>query len=380
MKILVFPRDSQNPYQRLLYGEMERLGTCVSYLGRLTPSRTLNLLLLPLEVAVRRAAGARLVHLHWVFGFSFPGAKRFPPARRLAQTWFALWIRITVLLGMRLVWTAHNVLPHSPVFADDIAARRALVAASELVLAHSQSTLTGLAALGAVPRKSAVIPHGPLAPVLSIASLRAPGSSNGPRRILFFGKVLEYKGVEDLLVAFAALPSDVAVSITIAGQCDDRAMTSRLRTLAQACGDRVILRLERIAEQDIGSLLLSADAVVLPYRRVTTSGTVMLALAYGRPLILPEVDAFAHLPPNAIISYDGTRQGLTSALTRVARAERSALAAMATAATAYASTLSWHDIATRTMEEMGSVLGLKTCADDQGKSLTASEPGRGPAQ
>ena len=25
MKILVFPRDDQNPYQRMLYGEMERL-------------------------------------------------------------------------------------------------------------------------------------------------------------------------------------------------------------------------------------------------------------------------------------------------------------------------------------------------------------------
>ena len=33
MKVLVLPRDDQNPYQRLLYGEMERLGTQVSYLG-----------------------------------------------------------------------------------------------------------------------------------------------------------------------------------------------------------------------------------------------------------------------------------------------------------------------------------------------------------
>ncbi len=137
MRVLVFPRDDPNPYQRLLYGEMERLGTRVSYLGRLTPSRTLNLLLLPLEVAVRRAGGARLVHLHWVFGFGLPGGSRFAGMRRLAQAWFTLWLRTTRLLGVRIVWTAHNVLPHSPVFADDIAARRALVAASDLVLAHS---------------------------------------------------------------------------------------------------------------------------------------------------------------------------------------------------------------------------------------------------
>jgi len=50
MRILVFPRDDLNPYQRLLYDEMGRLGARVTYLGRLTPSHTLNLLLLPAEL------------------------------------------------------------------------------------------------------------------------------------------------------------------------------------------------------------------------------------------------------------------------------------------------------------------------------------------
>ena len=49
MRILVLPRDP-NPYQRLLYGEMHRLGVQITYIGDLTPSRTLNLFLLPLEV------------------------------------------------------------------------------------------------------------------------------------------------------------------------------------------------------------------------------------------------------------------------------------------------------------------------------------------
>jgi glycosyltransferase involved in cell wall biosynthesis len=354
MKLLVFPRNDGNPYQRLLYGEMERLGTRVTYLGRLTPSRTLNLLLLPAEVMARRAAGARLVHLHWVFGFGLPGAERFPSVRRLAQAWFTLWLRMTRLTGVRLVWTAHNVLPHEAVFADDVAARRALVQACDLVLAHSTSALTGLAALGAAPRHSAVIPHGPLAPVPPAASLRAPGSGRGgPRRIVFFGKILDYKGVEDLLAAFAAVPADVPAELIVAGQCDDQPMRSRLQ---KAAGERVVLRLGRLAEPEVAPLLTSADAVVLPYRRVTTSGSAMLALAYGRPLILPELDAFAHFPPEAIVRYDGTREALTEALTWVARAESAALAALAAAARAYAATLSWPDIAARTRSEMASVV------------------------
>jgi len=376
MKVLVFPRDDQNPYQRLLYGEMERCGTNISYLGRLTPSRSLNLLLLPLEVAVRRAAGARLIHLHWVYGFGFPGAERFPAMRRLAQAWFTLWLRLIGLIGVHLVWTAHNDLPHAPVFADDVGTRRALVAASDLVLAHSQSALDGLAALGAQPRKSAIIPHGPLAPVRAAWS-STPGSGGGPRHILFFGKILDYKGVEDLLSAFADVPAGTAATLTVAGQCEDPAMRERLRALARASGERVTLRLERVAEQDVAPLLESADVIVLPYRKVTTSGSAMLALAYGRPLILPDLDAFAHLPREAIVSYDRTRRGLTSALAQAANAESSTLAAMAASARAYAAALSWREIAARTRCEMDLVLGLATRPCDHGDPVTVSATARG---
>ena len=66
MKVLVLPRDA-NPYQGLLYGEMQRLGVQVIYLGELTPIQTLNVLLLPLEVMARRLAGAR-VQRYFFFG------------------------------------------------------------------------------------------------------------------------------------------------------------------------------------------------------------------------------------------------------------------------------------------------------------------------
>src|ERR1039457_3907590 len=243
MRILVLPRD-QNPYQALLYGEMRRLGVQVSYIGQLTPSRTLNLLLLPVEVAARRNAGARLIHLHWVFVFGFPGARRFPVMKRVAQLWFLSWLRLCRILHVRLVWTAHNVLPHAPVFADDVSARRALVEASDLVVAHSQSTLTELAALGAVARRSAVIQHGPIAPVMPAVALRTPGAGGGPRRFLFFGRVLEYKGVDDLLAAFLAMPDDVAAHLAIAGQCDDPRLRSRLCAIARRGDASVLLRLE----------------------------------------------------------------------------------------------------------------------------------------
>jgi glycosyltransferase involved in cell wall biosynthesis len=371
MRILALPRDP-NPYQGLLYGEMQRLGVRVTYLGDLTRSRTLNILLLPLEVAARRIAGARLIHLHWVFAFALPGAQRFPVLRRAAQVWFLVWLRTCRIVGLHLVWTAHNVLPHTPVFADDVSARLALVRASDLVLAHSPSALTELAALGAVARKTAVIELGPM---VSTSSADPPGVADAggvPRRFLFFGRVQEYKGVDDLLAAFLALPGDVAAHLTVAGRCDEPRLRSRLHALARGDDARVALRLEHVPEEELAQLLAAADVVVLPFRQVTTSASAMHALSYRRPLIVPDLPGTADLPDQAVLRYNGEVPALTAALAYLAQADEEILAQMSAAAESYAFRTTWQQIAERTMTEMISVLGGTPEADLRGRPAAAS--------
>ena len=372
MEILAFPRDTSGPYQRLLYGEMRRLGTQVTYLGRLTPSHTANLILLPLEVLARRAKGARLVHLHWVFAFYIPASERSPVLRWLLQAWFMVWLRSIRVSRMRLVWTVHNVLPHAPVFGDDVAARRALVDASDLVIAHSPAALRELRALGAVPRKSVVIPHGPIGPVPSTGALRMPGAGGGPRRLLFFGKVRRYKGVEELLAAMTAVPSDLAMQLMVAGDCDDPALRQRLTMLARNASARVVLRLEEIPDPEVTPLLAAADAVVIPYRRITTSGSAMLALAHGRPLVVPDLESLADLPEHAVVRYDGTIPGLAGALTKMTSISRSELADMSVAARAHAEGITWREIAAATHAEMASLLAGPPPLDAPGRHLTRS--------
>ncbi len=355
LRILALPRD-RNPYQRLLYGEMRRLGAHVIYVGELTPSRILNLILLPVEMVVRRLAGARVIHLHWVFVFSFPGAQRWPFLRELAHFWFRLWLRSCRIAGVRLIWTAHNVLPHEQVFLDDVSARRDLVRKCDLVLAHSGATLQELAELGAIPNRSAVIPHGPIPSSLATADWHVPGTRSGPRRFLYFGNIHDYKGVDDLLVAFSALPKEVSAHLTVVGQCDDARLRSDLLALAEVVGARVVMRLERAPEDEVSQLLTTADMVVLPFRRVTTSGSAMLALSHGRPLIVPDLPALGILPDEAVLKYGLGIPDLTRALTRAARMEEEVLAAMSTAAHQYAFATTWDDIAEKTVTEIVSVL------------------------
>jgi glycosyltransferase involved in cell wall biosynthesis len=348
LKIVALPRAG-NPYQQLLYGELEREGHRVRYAGRLTPSQTLNVLLLPLELALWRAAGWRILHLHWTFAFKLTGSDRFPLLRRANQHLFDLALAATRVLGIRVIWTAHNVLPHEPGFHDELAARRRLARVSDLVLVHSQATLEALERAGITPRRTAVVTVGPMAPSVDVATLRQPGSDDEPLKLLFFGQVLGYKGVEDLLEAVRGIPQPVRLTLTVAGACPHAELAGRLARQAAQCGHPVRLRLEHIPESEVTDLMSKTDVVVLPFRSITTSGSVVLAMGYGRAVVVPDLPSLADLPGAAVVRYDGSVAGLRRTLVEVATWPSERLRRLGAAASEYVGTLSWSDAARQTL-------------------------------
>jgi glycosyltransferase involved in cell wall biosynthesis len=374
VRLLVFPRND-GPYQRFLYAQMQHRGVHVCYLGEVTRSQTLNVLLLPLETVLWRIRGARFIHIHWVYVFMLPGASRFPVLRWAAQLWFVLWLYTCRLLAVRIVWTVHNVLPHEQVFADDASARRALVKAAALLVAHSSSALDELAAFGAVAGNSTIIPHGPIEPTRPAGSLRVPGSDSGPRRFLFLGRVQEYKGVEGLLNSFAALPPHVDAQLLVAGHCNDPALEGRLRRLAEMSRGRVEVRFEYILDEEVTHLLSAADVVVLPYRQITTSGSVMLALSHRRPLIVPRLPGLAELPDEAVCRYDGSDKGLKEAIIHLSEVDKESLEAMSVAAFKYSSSITWWEMAEIMLAEMNSLL----CDKRRAAARRSAAPRNGPS-
>jgi glycosyltransferase involved in cell wall biosynthesis len=338
MKVLVLPRDS-NPYQGLLYRELHRLGVRIRYVGELTSSQTLNLLLLPLELVALRVGGWRLLHLHWVFGFSFPWARR--GGRLAGQLWFGLVLVTCRVIGTRIAWTAHNVLPHDRVFASDLVARRWLVRASSLVVVHDVTALEQLKGLGMVPRRCVVIAPGGYGSGAGARALGPAGSGTLPWTLLFFGKIHPYKGVEDLLMAVAGLDPGVRLRVVVAGACADQALRERLQKLAAAGDGRVELRLGHVPDDELIQLLESSDGVVLPYRTVTTSSSVLLAFEHARPVLVPDLPAFGNLEGAGVRRYDQTIEGLHRSLVQFAALTPSALARASAAAAAQAPEQTW---------------------------------------
>jgi glycosyltransferase involved in cell wall biosynthesis len=354
MKVLAFPRDA-NPYQELLYSEMRKLGVRVSYLGGLTPFHTVNILLLPLETAIRRLFGPALVHIHWVAPFKLPGSRRVAFMRRASQEWFSFWLKVSVFAGVRLVWTAHNVLPHEPIFADDVAARRVLVNSSDLVIMHSAETCTGLAEIGAKPRRVAVIPHGPFSVVRPTGATAEAAESANHFRLLFIGRVKAYKGVEELLDAFTRLSPSVSAHLTVVGQCTEPELLDRLGSFTSHPAISMHVGPERLPDAALSAYLADADAVVLPFRVITTSGSAILAISHGKPLIVPAAASMLDIPESAAIRYDGTQDGLTNAMARAASMSTIELAAMSEAAFKYAHRISWEEIAVQTRTVMNAL-------------------------
>lgn len=360
MKVLVFPRNTDNPYQSLLYGAMEPGEIELTYLATASRSQTVNLALLPLQLVHARARGADLLHVHWVYPFAPSWVGWVPGARRWSRAWYSLVLGTARLLGLPVVWTAHNLAPLSRVFDDDEAARRALARTASAVIAHSKAVLPALEQLGA--EQVHVVPFGPYgegAPKLvgRDAARSLLGIAADERVVAYVGEMTARKGVEDLLEAAAAVPPDTTLRLLLAGSARP-ALRRRLERRAHRLGRRVILRFGYVADHELQLYFAAADAAALPYRAVTSSSSVLLCLGFGLPVVIPDRHELDDVPADAAIRYEAGRpDGLRRALAEVAMAPATDLAAMATAARAYSASLSWTASARATLAVYRAVVG-----------------------
>ncbi len=104
-----------------------------------------------------------------------------------------------------------------------------------------------------------------------------PLTHAGLPRVLFFGRLLAYKGLDLLADALSSLGSDLPFVVKICGDGPISPELLRLQTMRRVEIDR-----RWIPEDELPELLAWSDAVVLPYREASQSGVAAAALAQGR--------------------------------------------------------------------------------------------------
>jgi len=110
-----------------------------------------------------------------------------------------------------------------------------------------------------------------------------------PHRILFFGLLRPYKGLEDLVAAFKGVTTSEA-SLRIVGAPIDPELGNFV-VQASHSDNRVTQLLEYVSDSVLTHEILSAELVVLPYRKMHNSGAALLALSLGRPVLVVRNDA-----------------------------------------------------------------------------------------
>ncbi len=357
MKILVYPKYP-NPYQELLYSQL-RSKIDIKYLENPTRSHTVGLLLLFPGVFYYRMKGFTIFHLHWVEPFEAPLKNRLFNnllTHAFYSLYFIFFIFFIKILRYRLVWTVHNIIEHEKQFINDIWISKFLAKMSDLDIAHSKTTIDEMKKMGFDASKCKIIPIGNYMDIYpnTITKTAARNILNLSKEdfvFLSFGIIREYKGIDDLLIEFSKLVNiykENKIKLIIAGECNNIRLRKLIEKYQISLKDNLICELGHIADKDVQIFFNACDIAVYPFKRITTSSTVILALSLIKPIICPRMGALKELPDNIGFFYDPEdKRGLSNCLEK-AFANEDNLEVIGENVLGYIKNLSWDKIAEKT--------------------------------
>lgn len=188
--------------------------------------------------------------------------------------------------GRRVAIVCHNVLPHEPSILERPLVR-SLLARGDLVVTHSSPQASLARELTRTPVTDVPLP--PFGPLTFTATGERPEKVH--RRLLFFGLVRPYKGLDVLLQALAQAPVDLR--LRVAGEFWGG--TSFYDDLCRDLGisDRVQIIPGYVDAENVPPLFADVDALVLPYRTATGSQGPWTAFDFGLPVIATDAGALA---------------------------------------------------------------------------------------
>lgn len=340
-----------NPYQDELAAALERRGTSVS----MAISGVSNL---PFAAAVRSEGLPDVLHIHWIYPFLIG---RYPVVTVLKGTRLLVELIVLKLLGVEVVWTVHNLRDHERRTPRTELLYRHLVARlSDTVLVHCPAAREALVETLSLPDRTRdrieVVRHGHYIDsypndTTAAEARRELDVSPEKRTFLYFGRIRAYKNVCGLVDTFERLDDD-DVELLVVGRPGSEELGE---AVADRCAndDRVRYVPEFVPEAEVQTYMNAADVVVLPFRDVLSSGSAVLAMSFGNPVIAPNIGCVASLlAEQSELTYDpDADDGLYRALRRAPAADLEAVGARNYRL--LRREYDWDDIADRTLRAYG---------------------------
>ena len=216
----------------------------------------------------------------------------------------------------RIVGIVHNAVPHESLPLQRPLTRWILARCDGLVT-HAGAVATELADLvGPVETVTTPMPaHVDLEP--------RPLPPTDEVRLLFFGFIRPYKGLDVALDALALLhESGATYRLTVVGEPWDPAETWSDEIGKRGLTGMVDLQPHYVPDGAVSDLIGRHHAVILPYRTASQSGIAPAALAAGRPVVATAVGGLTEVViegVNGTLARPGDAASLAEAIERCAR-------------------------------------------------------------
>ena len=301
VRVHLWPRWFDNPYLPNLIASLRTAGVEAS-------SST------PLYLGACRLRAGDWLHLHW------PGEAHVHRSRLLYRL-HAASVRIQLHAlkrrGVRIAWTAHNLVPHDDPHPDlGRRARRELLSITDHVIVHFDGARAELA--------DAFGYHGPCTTVHHphyIQDYPAPPPRAEARAqlglpadgfiALAFGRIRPYKGLGVAIEAFQRIAGEPDRLVIAGSRQGD--ISAELQ--AAHNDPRIIVRAKKIPDSEVPLYYGAADAAVIAHRAFFTSGSAVLALSMGCPVVGPALHHLADLSgPPRLYAADQTVDDLAAGL------------------------------------------------------------------
>lgn len=305
MKILAkpaFSNKSRNPYNYQLYSHLEQLNEVE--VEEFTPGKAL-------------VNHYDIFHIHWpevmISDNSF--VRSF-----LTVSAFLLLLRWMKFRGIHIIWTVHNLRSHNYVQKGEREKKyenwymNKLSKLVDGVIGLSEASLEEAAKIYPVlsEKQQFVTPHGHYKNVYPDTANRTDARHRiglGVEQFLigYFGQIRPYKNVSQLIEVYKEMDKEDC-SLWIAGNPVNEQLENNIQRLAEDSG-RIKLTLQFISNKELQYVFRAIDLLVIPYRNVLNSGSVLLSLSFDTPVLVPDLGSMKELKQNVGAEWVKTYNG-----------------------------------------------------------------------
>lgn len=223
-----------------------------------------------------------ILHIQWLPLIEFASGEKFV-------------LKFLKLLSSKtkIVLTVHNIYPHNINVEEMPKYRRRFLHLNNIIdayIVHLYSSKNELSAdFGILEDKIHVAYHG-----IYVADKYNPKmicENNYEKKIIMFGYQNYYKGTDLLIEALKKLPKEYQkkVKVLIVGKTD-----STLYDKYQSeCNKLNVNWINRfVSDEELYDAIGGSDLILLPYRKISQSGVLLLSLSYKKPILTSDLPSF----------------------------------------------------------------------------------------